>query len=60
MRGVLMLQKRLAVFFLHSSIAGSQYGIGASYSFNDYTYKSSSGTILGFNDYGWKSGIQIE
>jgi hypothetical protein len=23
-------------------------------------YKSCSGTILGFNDYGWKSGIPIE
>jgi hypothetical protein len=26
----------------------------------EFTYKGCSGTILGFNDYGWKSGTPIE
>ena len=26
----------------------------------DNTYKSCSGTILGFNDYGWKSSILVQ
>jgi hypothetical protein len=28
--------------------------------FGDFTYQSCSGTILGCNDYGWKSGTPIE